>query len=160
MGIHAAIPIVLHCTLPNTGKQRLMILIKKYANRKLYDTHHKRYVTLAGIATLIQQGAAVTIRDNDTGEDLTVAVLAQIVAQQAAPESQPHLQALLTRLIRSGSRALHTLRDQAATTPPPDLTQLGIARRSDVLALQHQLDDLQHILDHLLQPELTQYKEL
>lgn len=138
-----------------------MILIKKYANRKLYDTYHKRYITLPGVATLIQQGSTVEIRDNDTGEDLTVAVLAQIVAQQAAPETRPHLTDLLTQLIQSGSRALQTLREQASPAPLPDadLIRLGIARRSDVLALQHQLDALQHMLDHLLQPESTPYKE-
>lgn len=138
-----------------------MILIKKYTNRKLYDTHHKRYITLQGVAALIQQGATVEIRDNDTGEDLTVAVLAQIVAQQAVPETRPHLTDLLTRLIQSGSRALQTLREHnnPDLLSEPDLTRIGIARRSDVLDLQHQLDDLQRMLDTLLPSEPTQYKE-
>ncbi len=138
-----------------------MIQIKKYTNRKLYDTHHKRYITLQGVAALIQQGATVEIRDNDTGEDLTVAVLAQIVAQQAAPETRPHLTDLLTQLIQSSNRALQTLRDytNSVTLHEFDLLQMGIARRSDVLDLQHQLDDLQRMLDTLLPPEPTQYKE-
>ena len=57
-------------------------LIKKYSNRKLYDTHTRRYITLEDIARLVRGGGDVTVVQRDTGEDLTPAILSQIVARE------------------------------------------------------------------------------
>jgi polyhydroxyalkanoate synthesis repressor PhaR len=57
-------------------------LIKKYSNRKLYDTHTRRYITLDDIAQLVREGGDVTVVQRDTGEDLTPAILSQIVARE------------------------------------------------------------------------------
>lgn len=57
-------------------------LIKRYANRKLYDTHDSRYVTLLQIAKLVRDGEHVTIIDNTTKEDLTNVTLAQIIYEE------------------------------------------------------------------------------
>jgi hypothetical protein len=57
-------------------------LIKKYSNRKLYDTHTRRYITLDDIARLVREGGDVTVVQRDTGEDLTPAILSQIVARE------------------------------------------------------------------------------
>jgi polyhydroxyalkanoate synthesis repressor PhaR len=54
-------------------------LIKKYANRKLYDTRTSRYITLAGISRLVREGHDIEVVDRDTGRDLTPLVLSQIV---------------------------------------------------------------------------------
>ena len=54
-------------------------LIKKYANRKLYDTRTSRYVTLDDIASLVRAGNDITVVDRDTGHDLTQVILSQIV---------------------------------------------------------------------------------
>jgi polyhydroxyalkanoate synthesis repressor PhaR len=56
-----------------------MKLIKRYSNRKLYDTDRSCYVTLDEIAEMVRGGDEVTIVDNKTGEDLTTVTLAQIV---------------------------------------------------------------------------------
>jgi len=53
--------------------------IKRYANRKLYDTSESSYITLDEIAKLVQQGEDVRIIDNTTKEDLTAVTLAQIL---------------------------------------------------------------------------------
>jgi len=58
-----------------------MQTIKKYANRKLYHTNRKQYITLEGIATLIQAGDQVQVLDNETGEDITAQILTQVVLQ-------------------------------------------------------------------------------
>ena len=58
-----------------------MQTIKKYANRKLYHTNRKQYITLDGIAALIQAGDAVQVLDNETGEDITAQILTQVVLQ-------------------------------------------------------------------------------
>lgn len=54
-------------------------LIKKYANRKLYDTRTSRYVTLEAIAELVRDGHEIKVVDRETGHDLTQVVLSQIV---------------------------------------------------------------------------------
>ncbi|HEX5005869.1 MAG TPA: polyhydroxyalkanoate synthesis repressor PhaR [Hyphomonadaceae bacterium] len=58
------------------------IVIKKYANRRLYDTSASAYVTLEHLSELVRQGKEFTVQDAKTGEDLTRAVLAQIIFEQ------------------------------------------------------------------------------
>src|SRR5213595_1142961 len=57
-------------------------IIKRYANRKLYDTEHSRYVTLDQISEMIRAGDEVKIVDNKTKEDLTSVTLAQIIFEE------------------------------------------------------------------------------
>jgi len=56
-----------------------MPVIKRYPNRKLYNTASKQYITLGEIAILIQQGIDVTVVDYASDEDLTSATLVQII---------------------------------------------------------------------------------
>ena len=57
-------------------------LIKKYANRKLYDTRTSSYITLEGIAQLVRDGHDVKVVDRDDGRDLTQVTLSQIVLEE------------------------------------------------------------------------------
>src|SRR5689334_25048563 len=57
-------------------------LIKKYANRKLYDTQTSRYITLEGISRLVRDGHDIQVVDRDTGRDLTPLILSQIVVSE------------------------------------------------------------------------------
>jgi len=57
-------------------------LIKKYANRKLYDTRTSHYVTLEGIAQLVRDGHEIAVVDRDNGKDLTQVTLSQIVLSE------------------------------------------------------------------------------
>src|SRR5687768_11943757 len=57
-------------------------IIKRYANRKLYDTQHSRYVTLDQISEMIRHGDEVKIVDNKSKEDLTSVTLAQIIFEE------------------------------------------------------------------------------
>jgi polyhydroxyalkanoate synthesis repressor PhaR len=54
-------------------------IVKRYANRKLYDTERSCYVTLDDIATMVKQGDTVQVVDNRSGTDLTSVTFAQIV---------------------------------------------------------------------------------
>jgi polyhydroxyalkanoate synthesis repressor PhaR len=56
-----------------------MPLIKRYPNRKLYDTEAKSYITLEGVAALIRNGEDVQVIDHESGEDLTTLTLTQII---------------------------------------------------------------------------------
>ena len=65
------------------------VTIKKYANRKLYHLDRKRYITLDGIAELIQAGEQVQVLDNETGEDISASILAQVALQARAANGWP-----------------------------------------------------------------------
>ncbi len=58
------------------------IIIKKYANRRLYNTHSSKYITLDFIAELIREGQEFSVVDAKTGEDITHNVLTQIVVEE------------------------------------------------------------------------------
>jgi polyhydroxyalkanoate synthesis repressor PhaR len=85
-------------------------LIKRYANRKLYNTASSRYITLKGIAELIHEGEEVQVIDNETGQDLTSVVLSQILVddqkQQQPSGALPGR--LLSELIQKGGDALYS----------------------------------------------------
>jgi polyhydroxyalkanoate synthesis repressor PhaR len=57
-------------------------IIKKYSNRKLYDTKEKKYVNLSEISRLIRERAEVKVIDNETKEDITSLILARIIVEQ------------------------------------------------------------------------------
>lgn len=56
--------------------------ITRYANRKMYDSRTRGYITLEGVARLVVKGEAVKVTDRDTGGDLTAAVLLQAMMEQ------------------------------------------------------------------------------
>ena len=60
----------------------MTIIIKRYPNRKLYNTDTKTYITLDAIAALIRKGQSVQVVDNATGDDLTALTLSQIIFEQ------------------------------------------------------------------------------
>ncbi len=62
---------------------RKKVIIKKYENRRLYDTTNSRYINLDEVAQLVQEGCDVEVVDAATGEDLTRLVLTQIIAEHA-----------------------------------------------------------------------------
>jgi polyhydroxyalkanoate synthesis repressor PhaR len=78
--------------------------IKRYSNRKLYDTHDSHYVTLQQIAGLIRNGDEIRVIDKTTQQDLTAATMAQILFEEE--KRGPRLPADgLRRIIRSGLTA-------------------------------------------------------
>lgn len=83
-------------------------LIKKYPNRKFYDTEEKRYVSLDGMASLVRAGEDVQVVENESGEDITTPVLSQILREQGK-KGQALPQSLLTALIRRGTGGLEQL---------------------------------------------------
>jgi polyhydroxyalkanoate synthesis repressor PhaR len=98
-----------------------MPVIKRYPNRKLYDTEAKQYVTLEAIAALIRQGEEIQVIDHTTGEDLTAVTLSQIIFEQEKKLSGFLPQAVLTGLIQAGGDTLSTLRRALAS--PLDLAR-------------------------------------
>lgn len=79
-------------------------IIKKYSNRRLYDTDESRYITLEELTERIKRGTDVRVVDAKTGDDLTQATLVQIVLETQAAKLMPV--ALLSRMIRMQDDAL------------------------------------------------------
>lgn len=87
----------------------LMATIKRYSNRKLYDTEAKRYITLEGIAERIRRGDEVHVIDHNTGEDLTALIQAQILFEQEKRTGGGLPKSLLSNLIQTGNSTLKNL---------------------------------------------------
>jgi len=95
----------------SAGGERPRRVIKRYSNRKLYDTKDSRYVTLLQIAEMVRGGEEVQIIDNNTKDDLTEVTLAQIIyeEQKAQTRSVP-LQTLKDLIHSRTEKVLEDLR--------------------------------------------------
>jgi polyhydroxyalkanoate synthesis repressor PhaR len=83
------------------AEEKEPVTIKKYANRRLYNTGTSTYVTLEDLATMVKDGEDFVVYDAKTGEDITRSVLAQIIFEQENKEGQSLLPiAFLRQLIR------------------------------------------------------------
>ena len=83
------------------AEEKEPVTIKKYANRRLYNTGTSTYVTLEDLATMVKSGEDFVVYDAKSGEDITRSVLAQIIFEQENKEGQSLLPiAFLRQLIR------------------------------------------------------------
>lgn len=85
-------------------------LIKRYANRKLYDTSEKRYVTLDQIAALVRNGEEIKVVDNKSSDDLTSVTLSQILYEQEKKRESGLPKNFLTELVKSSTTLFDYLR--------------------------------------------------
>ncbi len=110
-----------------------MPIIKRYANRKLYDTDSKRYVTLEDLASFIREGEDVRVVDHVTGEDLTSITLLQVIFEEQKKIGGLFPQVFLTRLIRAGGNTVNSLRSRLAGLDPFQVVDDEIGRRIKTL---------------------------
>jgi|SRR5690242_16309826 polyhydroxyalkanoate synthesis repressor PhaR len=89
-------------------------IIKRYTNRKLYDTVESRYVTLDEIAEMVKAGTEVRIVDNRSKEDLTSVTLAQIIFEEEKKTSKMSLRTLKDLIRHGGERAAQIVEDTQA----------------------------------------------
>ena len=82
-------------------------IIKKYENRRLYDTTGSRYVNLEDVARMVREGVEVQVSDAKTGEDLTRVILTQIIMEDAKGQSSGLPLDLLRKLIVASDHATH-----------------------------------------------------
>ena len=80
--------------------------IKKYANRKLYDTKTRQFITMDEIADLVKNGEEIIVVDNQTGKEITSSILSQLVSRNLSDEGKEVPKELLTDLLRKGSEGL------------------------------------------------------
>ncbi|MFZ0685101.1 MAG: polyhydroxyalkanoate synthesis regulator DNA-binding domain-containing protein [Terriglobales bacterium] len=118
---------------------RKPLIIKKYGNRRLYDTTHSAYINLDEVAEMIQKGRDVQVVDAATGEDLTRLVLTQIVVQHAKDNDSAFPMDVLRQMVAACGKAtekttvqyMKSVLDmyqnafQAMATPPVNPFALG-----------------------------------
>lgn len=136
-----------------------MVTIKRYANRKLYDTQAGRYVTLEEIGEMVRRGDDLRVVDHASGGDLTTLTLLQVVLEdeKSARAWLPHH--LLARLIRAGEARFSSLRDAVfSSLEQHDLVEREIERRIELLAKQSRLapEETERLKSLLLDPDLAQ----
>lgn len=159
-----------------------MPIIKRYPNRKLYDTEAKRYVTLEAITQMIHEGQDVQVVDHETGEDLTNLTLSQIIFEQEKKGAGLLPRVLLTNLVRAGGDTLDQVRrtllrsggNEPDTKPETAenhtegsplhkmddlfqdlLTSLNVPTSRDLQRLQGQVDELNRRIAELLATDQT-----
>ena len=128
------------------------IVIKKYENRRLYDTTHSRYVNLDDVARLIREGADVQVVDAKTKEDLTRTVLSQIILEGAQDRELSLPVELLRQLVlatdTAGRRFLEWyLKNAMDAYQKVSQTLLGVPPKLDssreIEGLHHRLEELE-----------------
>ena len=136
------------------GSERI---IKRYSNRKLYDTDQSRYVTLDDIARLIRENQDVRVVDNETQGDLTAVTFAQIILEEEKRKANLVSVPFLRKLIHSGEAAVQDLSDTAkrALDQLGDLTGRAGGRVREAVeeggrALDGALDESRGFIDDLL----------
>ena len=133
-------------------------LIKKYANRKLYDTQTSRYITLEGVSELVRQGRDIEVVDRDSGRDLTSMILSQIVTSEekrgsVLEEVEAGGSVLLDYVRRTLSVPAHLvshevgrragdLEDLVDAAVEAAMIRLSMPSRRDLEALNRRLDDI------------------
>jgi polyhydroxyalkanoate synthesis repressor PhaR len=82
-------------------------VIKKYPNRRLYDTAESRYITLADVQKLVRAGGEFKGVDSQSGDDITRGILIQIIADQESGGAPLFTTEMLTRFVRFYDEAVH-----------------------------------------------------
>jgi polyhydroxyalkanoate synthesis repressor PhaR len=145
-------------------------IIKRYSNRKLYDTKDSRYVTLLQIAEMVRGGEEVQIIDNNTKDDLTEITLAQIIyEEQKAHSRNVPLQTLKDLIHARTEKVLADLREGPigrlipGGKPGEEKTEVAPAKDSKpglVDQAKEKLEEVQHQLDERIKAILTSFRPL
>ena len=83
------------------------VLIRKYSDRRLYNTATSRYVKLKDIARMVRDGKDVRVVDGRTGKDLTHIIMTQIIVEDAKERQIALPLQLLTQIVRASDKATH-----------------------------------------------------
>jgi polyhydroxyalkanoate synthesis repressor PhaR len=134
-----------------------MPVIKRYSNRKLYDTEARQYVTLDDIAEMVQRGEDIQVVDHASGADLTTMILLQVIIEQEKRTGGLLSHAVLTNLVQAGTSKLFTLRDGVkAFMDPVVFIEDEIRRRLEKLVSTGRLSKVEadHFAELMLDPDL------
>jgi polyhydroxyalkanoate synthesis repressor PhaR len=144
-------------------------IIKRYSNRKLYDTKDSRYVTLLQIAEMVRSGEEVQIIDNNTKDDLTEVTLAQIIYEEQKTHSRNVPLQTLKELIHARTeKVLADLREGPIGRLIPGTGVKGGEEKADVNAkdvkptlvdqAMEKFEEVQHQLDERVKAILAGFR--
>lgn len=124
--------------------------IRRYDNRKLYDTEASEYVSLSDIAELVRQGVTVEVIDKASGEDLTAQTLTQVILEEGKKGQQVLRSDLLHDLLRHSGEMIDSGLDLVRSTVD-DLMARSLNRLRQVVQSPRaeELDELRHQLRRL-----------
>jgi polyhydroxyalkanoate synthesis repressor PhaR len=133
-------------------------VIKRYENRKLYDTEAGKTVSLKGIARLIRKGHNVQVIDNTNDEDITAQTLTQIIHEQSKNGNTLFSNDLLHNVIRASGKAIDDRINQVRTSIddllPESIQQFMPNRRQRELdELRDRVKTLEQALNQLVDSE-------
>jgi polyhydroxyalkanoate synthesis repressor PhaR len=157
---------------PQATPDRPVRIIKRYSNRKLYDTKDSRYVTLLQIAEMVRGGEEVQIIDNNTKDDLTEVTLAQIIyEEQKAHSRNVPLQTLKELIHARTEKVLADLREgpigrliPGGSTRPPGDEKAEVPQPSKevkptlVDQAKEKLEEVQHQADERIKAILATFR--
>ncbi len=126
-------------------------LIKRYDNRKLYDTQAKAYVSLHDLALLIRRGHEVRVVENSTGEDITAQTLAKIILEGDRP---PLPREALHEWVRWGERLLSS----TAAEIEQRLDRLVAASLERVAGIRQLREEVERVRERLAQLEALAHR--
>lgn len=106
--------------------QRVPVVVKKYANRRLYNTETSSYVTLEDLAGMVRGGRDFTVYDAKSGEDITRSVLTQIIVEEESKGRSLLPESFLRHLIGFYGDSLQTVLPRYL-----DLAMSGFARQQE-----------------------------
>lgn len=118
-------------------------LIRKYGNRRLYDTTAKRYVNLDEIAQIVREGCDLQVVDAKSGEDLTRATLTQIIMEDAKHREGGLPLEILRELISLSDKARHELLGWYVDFMRNLFNPRSIGSPSEIEDLRRRIDELE-----------------
>ena len=139
-----------------------MPLIKRYANRKLYNAQTRAYVTLEEISRMIQDGEDVTVIDHETGADITAVTLTQVIFDQEKRLGGLFPKAVFSRLIEARDNPLSAVQQGLESFLDPDrYVNREIQRRLDILHQENalSLETYQNLTELLLDKRYEQMND-
>jgi polyhydroxyalkanoate synthesis repressor PhaR len=132
-----------------------MVTIKRYSNRKLYNTATRSYITLEQLSEMVRRGEDIQVLEHPGSADLTASILAQVIVEQEKSGGGVLPNVLLTDLVQARDRTVRSVRQAVHAFLDPDAhVEEEISRRLKALADGNLLDPAQasHLASLLTDP--------
>ncbi len=129
-------------------------VIKRYENRKMYDSEKRTYISLEAIAQLIRDGIDIQVIDNVTGNDITTHTLTQVIFEEGKKGRNPLSNEMLHDVIRWSNSMIDTgikqVREGIDNLMPESLSKIFDKNsKGDVSELKKRIDSLENAIDLL-----------
>ncbi len=139
-------------------------IIKRYENRKLYDTEDRQYVSFDDIAALVRRGVDVQVVDNTSGDDITTQTLTQVIFEEGKKGRNPLSKDMLHDMIRFGNTlidgGIQQVRHGLNMLMPNSLNKLfsaaNAAEADNLKQLKEKVESLEAIITRLANEKLAE----